>query len=102
MTKKHKAVNYKVSYATAQRLRLISRKSGHSISYLISEFAMIADAIPDGCQKAIFLSELRLDKSMFRCVISPMFVGSFEVASTMPNSEVDKLIHEDLGKKVEQ
>jgi hypothetical protein len=100
MAKTKKSANFKVDSQTASRLRLLSEKSGYSVAYLLREFSIIADTIPNHAEKISLVMWTNPEKKVFRTVVCPIICGSIPVNDDFPNSMVDELVHADMAKKM--
>lgn len=100
MAKNSNKVNFTVDVATAERLRLLSVKSGYSVAHMIREFSLLADAIPDTCDRIVFMQSLKLENRIQMNILAPLYSGSLQVPATDSDEVVDKKIRADLKKKV--
>lgn len=91
---------------TATILRELSAKSRISLSDFFKEFAREVKRVMDMHKDVERFSVGSFahpdNKPVVLTVIAPMYVGEFLEKAGMSDADVDKAVHEDLGKKVKK
>lgn len=90
----------KIDDQTADRLKLLSEKSGFPVAEMVRQWAMIADTIPDSADRIVFMQTLRMENRSQLNMLSPLWVGIIkDVPNSTSEEDVDKLIEADRKRK---
>jgi hypothetical protein len=101
MSEKKNAPNFKVDIETAERLRLLSAKSGFSVAHLLRELSQIYDMLPDSCDRVILGIFPKIENRSITFIASPLYCGSLPSCSNeTSDEEVDKRIRKALEEKI--
>jgi len=91
MSEKENQVKIGVDYATGERLRLLSEKSGHSMAFILREFSKIVDFIPDNANRITLCFGLDAKTRQFKMAVLPMYVGVGDAELKQLIEECEKL-----------
>jgi hypothetical protein len=78
MSEKENQVKIGVDYATGERLRFLSEKSGFSMAYILRELSKIVDFIPDNANRITLLIALDAKTRQVKLCAVPLYVGTTE------------------------
>lgn len=95
-----KQTTISVKPSVAEKIRLLSEKSGISIARIIEELSKLADFIPQSCDSVSLVILPKEETRSLQFVLLPIFSGSFELEDE--NEDIDAKIHEELKKKVDK
>jgi len=93
-----KQASIMVKHSVAEKIRLISEKSGIPIARIIEELSKLADFIP---QSSDSVSLVIMPKEQIRSVqfiVLPIYSGSFTESENMTEEQVSERIREDIKK----
>lgn len=92
-----KQASIMVKPSVAEKLRLLSDKSGIPIARIVEELSKLADFIPQSCYSVSLVILPKTETRSIQFVLLPIYCGSFELKN---GEDMDKAIREDLKKKV--